>query len=439
MRFDLITLFPRMFDGVLGESILKRAAAAGIVSYHVHDLRHWSDDPKHHKVDAPPYGGGPGMVIQPEPLVAAVAAVDSAAVAAIGPKPGLRVLLTPKGEPLTQRRCEALAGLPRLTLVCGHYEGFDQRGIDALRGVSSDSSSGRADAGDLLEISIGDYVLSGGELPAMVLLDAVVRLLPGAIGDAASHEQDSFSGRRILDHPHYTRPAVWRERAVPEVLTRGDHAAIERWRSDAAVAATRARRPDLLGGTSSGAARSARPAPPTLLRELGDPSAQTLTKLSAQLELPELMRDAAVARLEATRPAAAVLAVDGSAERVVEAGLPQAVTRASALGLALMHPVGTIDAPNGRGVLAVTTLHVHPEHRRRGLGQALLGACVAAAREARACTLVVPLPPKEAGLERAERFLKACGFAVFETTGTTAYASLTLRQDRPPPPGPPLL
>jgi len=239
-RIDVLTLFPEMFTGVLGSSILKRAAEPvahpadptqvrpPVVSYHVTDIREYTDN-KHQKVDQPPFGGGPGMVIQCQPVWDAVKAVE-----AQDPRPATRVLLTPQGTVLTQPLVEELAQQPRLLLIAGHYEGIDERVIQKLAPIR--------------EISIGDYVLSGGELPAMVLIDAVVRLLPGALGHEDSAHHDSFSpgADRLLDHPHYTRPRTWQGMDVPEVLLSGDHAKIEAWRKEEALKRTRERRPDLL-------------------------------------------------------------------------------------------------------------------------------------------------------------------------------------------------
>lgn len=231
MRFDLLTLFPEMYPAVLGASILGRAAQAGIADYHVHDIRAWADN-RHRKVDDRPFGGGPGMVLMCQPVFDAVTAVE-----ALDPRKAVRILLTPQGEPLTQRRVEWFARQERLLLVAGHYEGIDERVIEELAP---------------LEISVGDYVLSGGELPAMLVVDATVRLLPGALGHESSAAEDSFSvgggqeGPPLLDCPHYTRPRDWRGRPVPEVLLGGDHASIAKWRQDRRVERTRARRPDLL-------------------------------------------------------------------------------------------------------------------------------------------------------------------------------------------------
>ncbi len=239
MRIDVLTLFPEMFENVLGTSILKRAAdpdlkpqAPGLkpplVSYHLHNIRDYTAD-KHAKVDKPPYGGGPGMVIQCQPIWDAVQAAE-----AKDDRPATRILMTPQGRRLDQPIVEELATQPRLLILAGHYEGIDQRVIDKLAPID--------------EISIGDYVLSGGELPAMVLIDAVVRLIPGALGDEASAEHESFSSAAagLLDYPHYTRPPQWQGLKVPDVLLSGNHAAIEAWRREQAQQRTAQRRPDLL-------------------------------------------------------------------------------------------------------------------------------------------------------------------------------------------------
>ena len=230
MRIDVLTLFPEMFPGVLGASILGRAAAGGHVSYHLHDIRDFADN-KHRKVDDRPFGGGPGMVMMCQPLVDAVAAAEAA-----DARPARRILLTPQGRRLDQPLVEQLAGMDRLLLIAGHYEGVDERAIEQL---------------EPLEVSLGDYVLSGGELPAMVLIDAVVRLIPGVLGHEDSALEDSFAARgpekqRLLDCPHYTRPRVWNGREVPEVLLSGDHQAVEQWREQKMLERTRSRRPDLL-------------------------------------------------------------------------------------------------------------------------------------------------------------------------------------------------
>jgi len=214
----VFTLFPSMFPGPLGQSLAGRALSAELWRLEVRDIRDAATD-RHRTVDDTPFGGGAGMVMRPDVL-------DTA----IGPDDGRPLLyLSPRGQPLTQDRVRALAAGPGARLVCGRYEGVDQRVLDA-RGVE--------------EVSIGDYVLSGGELPALVLLDACVRLLPGVMGAEASGEDESFSAG-LLEYPHYTRPAEWCGRAVPDVLLSGHHAAIAAWRRTQAEQVTRTRRPDL--------------------------------------------------------------------------------------------------------------------------------------------------------------------------------------------------
>jgi tRNA (guanine37-N1)-methyltransferase len=224
VRFDLVTIFPRLFDGPLGEGIVRRAVEAGLVEIVVRDLRDYATD-RHRSVDDVPYGGGPGMVFKPEPLVAAVEAI----VADAG-QPDLVILTSPQGRRFTQAEARRLATLRHVVVLCGRYEGVDERVHELLA---------------CEERSIGDYVLSGGELAALVMVDAVVRLVPGAVGDEQSVECESFS-RGLLDYPHYTRPAEFRGFQVPDVLLSGHHAEIERWRRREALARTWTRRPDLL-------------------------------------------------------------------------------------------------------------------------------------------------------------------------------------------------
>jgi len=222
VRIDVLTIFPGIFESPLRESLLGRALAAGVLDVRVHDIRDSTTD-KHRQVDDESYGGGPGMVMKTEPIFAAVEALGA------GPKRVL--LLSPAGRRLDQPLVHELAEEPWLVLICGRYEGVDERVVEGLPAE---------------EISIGDYVLSGGEVPALVLLEAVTRLVPGVIGREESHERDSFGPDGLLDHPHYTRPAEFRGMAVPEVLLSGNHAEIERWRREAALEKTRRNRPDLL-------------------------------------------------------------------------------------------------------------------------------------------------------------------------------------------------
>ncbi len=226
MRIDVLTIFPEMFAGPLEYSIIKRAREAGVVTINLVNFRVWARD-KHHTVDDSPFGGGPGMVLKPEPVFETVEAVRAAQEVE-----GPLVYLSPKGERLTQALARELAALPCLTVLCGRYEGLDQRVVDHL-----------VDR----EVSVGDYVLSVGEPAVIVLLDAVVRLLPGALGDDQSTEEESFSDG-LLEYPQYTRPAEFRGWKVPEVLLSGNHEVIRRWRSEMSVEETRKKRPDLLIG-----------------------------------------------------------------------------------------------------------------------------------------------------------------------------------------------
>jgi tRNA (guanine37-N1)-methyltransferase len=248
LRFDILTTFPEMFGtappAALGLSIPARAREAGLVEWHATNIRDYATD-KHQKTDDRPFGGGPGMVMTCQPLWDAVHAVEAAE-----PRPATRVFLTPQGRPLTQAIVEELATKARLLLIAGHYEGIDERVIQRLAPM---------------EISVGDYVLSGGEFAAMVLMDAVIRLIPGALGHEGSAAGDSFAAvtaaktradpnpqpRRLLDCPHYTRPREWMGMAVPEVLVSGNHQEVAKWRLEQMVARTRERRPDLLGYESS--------------------------------------------------------------------------------------------------------------------------------------------------------------------------------------------
>jgi tRNA (guanine37-N1)-methyltransferase len=230
MRFDILTIFPDMFRGPLEFSILKRAQEKGIIEIHVHDLRVWSSD-KHKTVDDRPFGGGAGMVFKPEPIFRAVETLLE------GESPSEQtaiILLSPQGRVFTQQEAERLAQRERIILICGRYEGVDERVVEHL--ITD-------------EISIGDYILTGGEIPAMVIVDAVARLLPGALGHEESAERDSFA-EGILDCPHYTRPADFRGLTVPEVLLGGNHAEIARWRRRKALEKTLRVRPDLLANAA---------------------------------------------------------------------------------------------------------------------------------------------------------------------------------------------
>jgi tRNA (guanine37-N1)-methyltransferase len=276
MRFDVLTLFPEIFSGYLGQSLLKLAIERGLVKVNLHNIRDWAQG-KHKVVDDRPYGGGPGMLLKAEPVVECVEAVQAMPLgdstqAGNTADPGHLIMLTPTGRKLTQAVVEELAGHKRLLLLCGRYEGFDDRVRQILKPD---------------EISIGDYILGGGEVPAMVLIDAVIRLVPGVLGDEQSARCDSFSAQslpgktrsaggsaastpatpgstadstagalRLLEAGHYTRPREFRGLTVPEVLISGDHAAIAKWRAEQALQVTTERRQDLLNPGSSPAGKS---------------------------------------------------------------------------------------------------------------------------------------------------------------------------------------
>jgi tRNA (guanine37-N1)-methyltransferase len=234
LRIDLVTLFPEMYTGVLGTSIPGRAAEKMAVEYHLTDIRPFGEG-NYQKVDDRPFGGGPGMVMTAPVLAAAVEHAEG-----LDPRPARRVIMTPVGRRLDHDLVLEYAGLDRLLVVATHYEGYDERFVDAFEPD---------------EVSLGDFVLSGGELAAMVLVDAIVRQLPGVLGHDQGAHQDSFArdADGLLEGPQYTRPRDWRGRAVPEVLMSGDHARIEAWRQEQRLARTRARRPDLLALRDRGA------------------------------------------------------------------------------------------------------------------------------------------------------------------------------------------
>jgi tRNA (guanine37-N1)-methyltransferase len=223
MKIDVLTLFPEMFAGVFGNSILKKAAERQAVQYNVVNFREFSDN-KHQTVDDYPYGGGAGMVLKPQPIFDAVDNLKS------NESKSRIILLCPQGERFNQKKAEELAGEDHLIFICGHYEGYDERIREFL--ITD-------------EISIGDYVLTGGELGAMVVIDSVVRLLPDVLGNEESHQKDSFS-TGLLEHPHFTRPADFRGMKVPDILLSGNHKNIEEWRVKESLRRTLTRRPDLL-------------------------------------------------------------------------------------------------------------------------------------------------------------------------------------------------
>ncbi|AQP51844.1 tRNA (guanosine(37)-N1)-methyltransferase TrmD [Tessaracoccus flavescens] len=231
MRLDVVSIFPDYF-APLGLSLVGKAIAAGTVDLAVHDLRTWTHD-RHHTTDDTPYGGGAGMVMKPEPWGEALDALEAAS-----PLPMTIVVPTPAGRPFTQAMAYELAARERLVFACGRYEGIDQRVIDHCR-----------ERYDVVEVSLGDYVLNGGEVASLAVIEAVVRLLPGVIGnpDSLLEESHSTGNEQLLEYPNYTKPPVWRDRAVPEVLLSGNHALIAKWRRERAMERTRERRPDLLG------------------------------------------------------------------------------------------------------------------------------------------------------------------------------------------------
>lgn len=226
MRFDVLTLFPGIFDGYLQQSLLKKAIDAGLVDIRLWNFREWTQD-KHQSVDDPPYGGGPGMLIRCEPVFECVEAVQNEA-----EQPGQLILLTPQGRRLDQSLVEQLSQQQRILLLCGRYEGFDDR---ITQGLSP------------MEVSVGDFICNGGEVPAMLMIDSIIRLIPGVLGDETSAKYDSFSQSGMLEYPQFTRPREFRGMRVPDVLLSGNHQAIAQWRAEQSLLRTRQRRSDLLG------------------------------------------------------------------------------------------------------------------------------------------------------------------------------------------------
>jgi tRNA (guanine37-N1)-methyltransferase len=223
MRFEVFSLFPEVFEPYLKASILQKAQIAGLVEFNLHNIRDWAND-KHHVTDDTPYGGGGGMVMKPAPIFDAVEATLGV------PLPCPLIMMTPQGRPFTAKVARELADLPRIAILCGRYEGIDERVREHL--VTD-------------QISIGDYVLTGGELPALVIIDAVARFIPGVLGDPDGATDDSFASG-LLEYPHYTKPEDFRGWRVPEVLLSGNHALIARWRREQALERTKKNRPDLL-------------------------------------------------------------------------------------------------------------------------------------------------------------------------------------------------
>lgn len=225
MRFDILTLFPEIFESYLGQSLLKKAIDASLVEVHRWNIRDWATG-VHKSVDDKPFGGGPGMLISCEPTFDCVEAVQKAV-----PQPGKLIMLSPQGRKLDQQLVAELAEEPRLLLLCGRYEGFDERIREGLQP---------------LEISAGDFICNGGEVPAMLIIDTVIRLLPGVLGDETSSKYESFAESGLLEYPQYTRPREFRGMQVPDVLLSGNHAEIARWREQQSLERTKERRRDLL-------------------------------------------------------------------------------------------------------------------------------------------------------------------------------------------------
>lgn len=225
MRFDVLSLFPEILSGYLEQSLLKKAIEKSLVEVQLWNIRDWATD-RHKSVDDTPYGGGPGMLIMCPPVYDAVEHVQAQAA-----EPGRLVMLTPQGRRLDQNLVQELAGYQRLLLLCGRYEGFDDRIVQGLQP---------------LEVSIGDFVCNGGEVPAMLVVDSVIRLVPGVLGDETSSKYDSFAEKRLLEYPQFTKPREYRGMSVPDVLLSGNHQAIAHWREQQSLQRTRERRADLL-------------------------------------------------------------------------------------------------------------------------------------------------------------------------------------------------
>lgn len=410
MRIDVLTLFPEMFAGVLGSSILKRAAEAvptgpdktqvrePVVSYHVTDIRQFTQD-KHGKVDQAPFGGGPGMLIQCQPVWDAVQAVE-----AQDPRPATRVLMTPQGKPLTQAVVADLAKRERLVILAGHYEGFDERVLDALEPME--------------HVSLGDYVLSGGELPAMVLIDAIVRLLPGALGDAESAEKESFSTDLggMLDYPHYTRPREWMGREAPAVLLSGDHAKIEAWRREQAAKRTRERRPDLMG-TGGGEATAGRPAV-VVVREEEKADLNAIDQVHREAFPTE-----AEAKLVRDLRKAGDLVISVVAE--VDVG-----GRTEVVGHVAVSPMTLVEQASVRGLLGMGPVAVRPGWQGRGVGAALVREAIRRAKLVRALAVFVLGEPAYYGRFGFEPATGA-GFTGDYPESGGAFQVLVLREGLP--------
>ncbi|MFK7789446.1 MAG: tRNA (guanosine(37)-N1)-methyltransferase TrmD [Phycisphaeraceae bacterium] len=417
MRLDFISLFPEMFESVLGSSILKRAAEAvanpadasavrePVVSYHLHNPRDFADN-KHNKIDARPYGGGAGMVMQCQPIFDCVMAAE-----AQDPEiKATRIAVTPTGVPLNQKLVEELSKKPRLVILCGHYEGFDQRVLDEL---------------EPMEVSLGDYVLTGGELPAMVLADAIIRLIPGVIGKPGSHEQDSFSPGvdRLLDHPHFTRPPEWRGRNVPDVLLSGDHKKIEQWRREQSLELTQARRPDLLSGPLGGALHE-QSISTVILRDAGpgdhgaiDALLRNMFDTDAEANLVCKLREQGDAPIE--------LVAEAPAQVGSTAGH-------NLIGHAVFSPVSIQNSDGRLRSLALSSLAVSESYRDHGIGKALIQQGLRACEDARAGAVFMLVDPED---ELSAGFESAADLGFSSTMGGGQALMIKLLKPLVSPPG----
>ncbi|MBC8530173.1 tRNA (guanosine(37)-N1)-methyltransferase TrmD [Christensenellaceae bacterium NSJ-44] len=390
MRIDVLTLFPEMFSPVMDASILGRAQKNGLLTVALHDIRTFSQD-KHKRVDDYPFGGGAGMVMTPQPLMDAIAH-------AAGEGPCKRIYLTPQGRPFTQRVAEELAQQEHLVLVCGHYEGIDQRVIDTC--IDD-------------EISIGDFVLTGGELGAMVLIDCVSRLVQGVLGSEASAQDESFSAAGLLEYPQYTRPAEYRGLGVPAVLLSGDATKIEAWRREKAIEKTARMRPDLLEKAEltpkeQALAARTRTGPANIeIRAAAAQDSAALVALQQYCYYPLALRlgKMEIAPVAESQEAFAAHLLD--AEQICLAAFDGA------------RPVGGILARNGAEEVQILRLFVHPDYRLRGIASTLLQRIEERAGKA-SCKAFIPIEEQRDTLA----FFKRCGF---HPVGKAQYCGLPAR------------
>jgi len=409
-RIDILTLFPEMFEQVLNTSILKRAATPvanpadpsdirpPVVSYHLFNFRDHTNN-KHDKVDKPPYGGGPGMVIQCQPIWDCLkAAKDDDPNTPITP-----ILMTPTGKRLDQPLVEKLADTERLTILCGHYEGFDQRVVDRIKDEYPNT----------IELSVGDYVLSGGEPAAIILTDAVVRLLPGVLGDADSAAHESFSKDLSggLDYPHYTRPSEWEGRAVPGVLKSGDHAKIEAWRREQSDQLTRERRPDILNTANpSGGGLVLRP-------EMDDDLAAVDALLKAAFKTADEARLVRVLRAQGKLTQSWVAESAGHIVGHLSCSTP-GISTAPTPGSESCTPESSNSNINSGVYEAIAPVCVAPQHQGRGIGSALIRQAIRTAEAAGVDAVFVLGKPgyyKRFGFEPASKRGIGNPFGVDET------------------------